>query len=204
MAAPYVLSAEPRQAGHPNRDRAQGFVPGIVYGHGITPLAVRIPVHDLNRFLARGGAHHVGQLTVRGEAQPRTVVVKEVQRHPVSREVLHVDFQAVSAQERIHAEVPLRIVGEDRVAKGGGILQVLLHNLRVACLPADLPDHVDADVSGLSIGHTLTVGDLTPPPGVTVLNDRDEVIVTVLAPRTAEAATEAGAPAAPAAEEKKE
>ncbi len=186
MAVEYALKVGPRRAGHPNRDRAQGFVPGVVYGHGVEPLAVRVEAHELSLLFARGGSHHLVQLSIDGEDTPRTVVVKEIQHDPVSRAVMHVDFQAVSARERIHADVPLRLLGEEAVTKAGGILQVLLHSLRISCLPADLPDHMDADVSSVRIGHTLTVGDIAASAGITVLNEADEVICSVLAPRTAE------------------
>ena len=198
MAIQFALQAGSRKAGHPNRDRAAGFVPAVVYGHGVDPVSVRVEAHELTLLLSRGGAHHLVQLSVEGEAEPRTVVVKEIQHNPVTRNIVHIDFQAVSAKERIHADVPLRFSGEDVVAKAGGILQVLLHSFRISCLPADLPDHIDADVSGVRVGHTLTVGDIRVPAAITVLNEKDEVIVSVLAPRTAEAE----AAAAPAAEAK--
>lgn len=186
MATQFTLQAGPRKAGHPNRDRAAGFVPGVVYGHGVEPVSIRVQAQELNLLLSRGGAHHLVQLSLEGQADPRTVVFKEIQHNPVTRDVVHIDFQAVSAKERIHADVPLRFSGEDAVTKAGGILQILLHSLRISCLPGDLPDHIDADVSGVRVGHTLTVGDIQVPAAITVLNDKDEVIVSVLAPRTAE------------------
>lgn len=186
MAVEYSLQAGSRKAGHPNRDRAQGFVPGVVYGHGVDPVSVRVDGRELSLLLARGGAHHLVQLSVENEAEARTVVVKEIQHNPVSRAIVHIDFQAVSAKERIHAEVPLRLIGEDVVTKAGGILQILLHGLRISCLPGDLPDHVDTDVSAVRVGQSLTVEDLTVPATVTVLNDKGEVVVSVLAPRTVE------------------
>jgi large subunit ribosomal protein L25 len=202
LPSEFVLTSSRRTVGHPNRDRAQGFVPGIMYGHRVEPVALRVDGRELTTLLSHGGAHHLIQLALEGDDTPRTVVVKEIQHDPVTRAVMHVDFQAVSARERIHAEVPLRLQGEDAVAKGGGILQVLLHSVRISCLPADLPDHLEVDVSGMRIGHSLTVGELGAPETVTVLNDADEVILSVLAPRTVEAEAPAAPAPAPAPEAK--
>lgn len=187
----FALAAAPRTPGHPRRDRREGYVPAVVYGHGVPSRAVRVEARALDTLLHRGGAHHLVRLTLQGEPEPRTVVIKEIQRHPVTRQVRHVDFQAVAAHERIHAEVPLRLRGEEQVAKTGGLLQVLLHTLRVSCLPADLPDHIEVAVGDLTIGQTVTVGDLTVPAGVTLEHDPGEAVAHVLAPRTA--ATEEGA-----------
>lgn len=184
MPEEFVLAAAPRVAGHPRRDRAAGYVPAVVYGHGVSARALRVEGKALLTLLASGGAHHLVRLGVDGEPEPFTVVIKEVQRHPVSRDVRHVDFQAVSAREAIHAEVPVRVVGEEQVQKAGAVLQVLLHALRASCLPADLPERIEARVVGLVAGQSLLVRDLDVPPGVTVLNDPDEAVVHVLAPRT--------------------
>lgn len=186
LAAAYALHSQPRQPGHPNRDRASGFVPGVMYGHRVAPVALRVEARDLALLLHRGGAHHLVELTVEGVAEPHTVVLKEIQRNPVSRQVVHVDFQAVSAAERIHASVPLRLLGEETVTKAGRILQWLLHSVHVSCLPANLPDHIEVDVSAIAVGHSVTVHDLRVPGAISILNEGDEVILSVLAPRTAE------------------
>ncbi len=198
MAETFSLTAEVREAGHPRRERAAGYVPAVMYGHGVPPRALRVEARALAALLKRGGAHHLLQLVFAGEDEGRTVVVKEIQHHPVTREVLHVDFQAVSAAERIHAEVPLHVVGEEQIARSGGVLQVMLHAVRVSCLPASLPERIEVPVAGLSIGQTLTVSELTVPEGVVVLNDPGEAVAHVLPPRTA--AEEPRAADAPAAE----
>jgi large subunit ribosomal protein L25 len=200
MAEEFTLEAWPRQPGHPRRDRREGFVPAVVYGHGFAPRALRVQARALDALLVRGGAHHLVRIRIAGEAEPHTVVVKEVQRHPVTRRVEHVDFQAVAAGERIHAEVPLHLVGEAEVVRAGAVLQIGLHSVRVACLPQDLPERLDVPVAGLSPGQMLTVRDLRAPQGVHILNDPDEVVVHVLLPRAAaaEASTGGGDAAKPA------
>ena len=194
LAAPFVLRSAPRAPGHPNRDRREGFVPAVMYGHRVAPSSIRVEARELGALLSRGGAHHLVALALDGADAPQTVVIKEIQRHPVSRQIVHVDFQAVTAAERIHAEAPLHLVGEDVVAKAGGVLQVLLHALRISCLPQDLPDHIAVDIAGLRPGDTLTVAGIAVPQGIGVLHEPDEVVCTVLAPRLSE-------PEAPAAAE---
>jgi len=197
LASGFTLKAASREAGHPRRDRALGFVPAVVYGHGLQPLALKVEGHALGTLLAHGGARHLLDLSVEGEAEPRTVVFKEIQRHPVSRHVVHVDFQAVSARERIHAEVPLRFLGEEEVSRSGGVLEIVLHQLRITCLPADLPDHAEVDVSQLAVGRSLAVKDVRMSGSVTALNDPDEILVRVASPRASGA--EGGAAAGEAA-----
>ena len=194
MASEFSLQAEPRVAGHASRARQSGFVPGVLYGRGVQPTALQVDGHALHLLLSRGGAHHLVHLRLPGDGGTHTVVLKEVQRHPVSRAVVHVDFQAVSAEQRIHAELPLRVRGEAEVARAGGVLEVILHQVRISCLPADLPDHCDVDVSALGPGRALQVRDLGLPPGVTVLEDPEEVVVHVSAARLAPAEGEAAAP----------
>jgi len=181
-----TLQVEEREAGHPNRDRRAGYVPAVLYGHGIAPRAIRIRARAVQHALQHGGSHHLLQLMLPGEGEPRLAVIKEIQRHPVSQEIVHLDFQAVVAKERITAEVPLHLRGEDRLTKAGRILQVGLQQVRVSCLPHDLPDHIDVEIGELAPGHVLAVRDLVLPPGVTVLNEPDEVVASVVLPRVAE------------------
>ena len=200
MAEQWSLQVTSRKPGHPRRDRASGGVPAVVYGHGVASQSVKVAERELQDLLDRGGAHHLVSLSVEGETAARTVVVKEVQHHPVTRRVRHVDFQAVSARERIHAEVPIRVVGEDAVSRSGGVVQVTLHAVRITCLPSDLPDHVEGDVARLAIGQSLTVAGLAIPSGVHVENDPDDLVAHVVAPRASEAAPQAPADASSKAE----
>lgn len=181
-----TLTATSRESGHARRDRAQGYVPVVMYGHGTDPRALRIEEHALLQLLQKRGSHHIMQLQIDGESEARQVVIKEIQRHPVTERIVHVDFQAVRAQEHIHTEVPIRIHGEDRLAKRGGILQLGAQEIRVSCLPRDLPDHVTVDVGDLNPGQVLTVRDLVVGSSITVLSEPDEVVLSVVAPRLSE------------------
>ncbi|MBE3589737.1 MAG: 50S ribosomal protein L25 [Firmicutes bacterium] len=189
--AELTLPIEPRVPGHPNRDRREGYVPAVVYAHGQPAEAVRVPEKRLREVFGAGGEHHVIRLVEEG-GPARAAIVKEVQRDPVHGKVLHVDFQAVSLTERIRAEVPVVVVGEEALEKAGWILQHQLHAVEVECLPGDLPDHIEVDVSGRHPGEAVHVRDMAVPPGVTVLEDEDAVVAAVLAPRTAEEPEEGG------------
>lgn len=183
--AELTLPIEPRTPGHPNRDRREGYVPAVVYAHGQPAESIRVPEKRLREVFGTGGEHHVIRLVPEG-GPARTAIVKEVQRDPVQGKVLHVDFQAVSLTEQIRAQVPVVIVGEEQIEKAGWIVQHQLHAFEVECLPADLPEAIQVDVSGHHPGEAVHVKDVAVPAGVTVLEDEDAVVVAVVAPRAAE------------------
>lgn len=187
--AEHALKVEPREPGRPGRERRAGYVPAVVYGRGRASEAIRVAEKDLREFLAAGGHHHVVTLTAPGGSF--AAVVKEIQHDPVRGRVLHVDFQAVSLDTRIRARVPVVIHGEAQVEKAGAVVQHQLHELEVECLPADLPEEIDVDVRALAPGEAVHVRDLTPPPGVEILEDEDAVVASVVIPRAVEAALKA-------------
>lgn len=199
----FVLKAARREAGRPRAVRRSGFVPGIVYGGGGDNVAVQVAMPEVIRFFGQQGGRGILQLDIDG--RPQTVMVKDVQRDPVRQDVLHIDFLRVSMTEKVQATVPLRLEGEEAVAKAGAVLQQPLREVDVACLPGDLPSELVVDVSKLEPGGTLTVGDLQVPAGVEVLTDADQVVAVALVPRGSQAAAaaeaEADAEAGEAAEE---
>ena len=120
-------------------------------------------------------------------AQTRTALIQEVQHHPVSGKVLHIDLHAVAMDEVLTAEVTVTTTGEAAgVTTGGGVLELTLHTVEVECLPADLPDAITVDISALQIGESIHVRDLKLPRGVTVTNDADLTVVSVAAPTVEE------------------
>lgn len=190
--AEFSLTVEPRPAGRPRRDRAEGYVPGVVYGRGQEPESVRVREKDLREFLAAGGHRHVVQLTRAGSrAKPRAAVVKELQRDPVRGRVLHVDFLTVSLDTRIRARVPIVVHGEEQAKKTGGVVQHQMHEIEVECLPGDLPESISVDVSRLRPGDAVHVRDLRAPEGVTLMEDGDAMVASVVIPRAVEAARKA-------------
>jgi large subunit ribosomal protein L25 len=179
-----TLAADPR-ATHGSREtrrlRREGQVPGIVYGGGEDPVAFQVGARVLRRALAHTGA--VIELAVEGGSTP--VVVKDVQSHPVSGETMHIDFLRVRMDQPIQATVVLELTGtEDSPGvKEGGVMEHVTRELTVEALPAEIPDQLEHDVSGMVMNDTLTLEALRPPAGVTLVDDPETVIATLTPPR---------------------
>lgn len=164
-----------------NQLRRRGLVPGIVYGHHFDPVAVQVPARVLQPVLSRAGFTHLIDLRLPEWPKPEKALVREVQRDPITNEVLHVDFFRVSLTERIRAEVPITFVGEFPLRdSGSAVLLYGVDSIEVECLPADLPAAVEVDLSELrEIGQTVHVRDLKLSDKVEVLTDPDELVVKV-------------------------
>jgi large subunit ribosomal protein L25 len=181
--------------------RAAGKIPGVIYGHGREPMALTLDSRDFNRLAERVRiTSTVIELALDGKTA-RTLV-RELQRDPIRRAVLHVDFQELVAGEKVNVTVPLRFVGTpEGVKTGGGILEEIIHSIHVECDPANIPDHLDVDVTHLTIGHSIHVSDLKLPEGVEITDDAGQTVALVSAPKAEEVATPAeGATEAAAAE----
>lgn len=189
------LKAQPRSVTgrKVKRLRAQGLIPAILYGPGIAPRAIQVDERELERVLRRAGFTQLINLQIEDGHEPlrETVLVKEVQRHPIRRNLLHVDFYRVVMTEKLRTEVPVRLVGEAPVVARGAILVQNVDTVEVECLPADIPEAIEVDVSRLTeTSHAITVADLTAPEGVTILSDPDEVIISITYSRAAMAEAE--------------
>ncbi len=179
------LVAEKRDAtgkGVARKLRAGGRVPGVLYGHGAEPITLSMDSRDLSHVLHTGaGANVLVDLIVDGSqhlAMPR-----EIQRDLIHDRFIHIDFLAVSRDEKITVQVPVRVVGESPGVKAGGVVEHHLWDLQVECVPTDVPEAVEADISRLEIGMSLKVADLDPPPGCTILTEPDESVVAVVQPQ---------------------
>jgi large subunit ribosomal protein L25 len=161
------------------RLRGEGKVPGVVYGLGMEPQSVSVVWRDLRHALTgEAGLNALIDLHVDGAAGD-LVIVKEMQRHPVRRDVLHVDFLRVSRDQAITVEVPVVLHGEAHaVTSNDGQVDHLLYNLAISAKPADIPNEIPIDISGLQIGDAIRVGDLVLPDGVTTDVDPEDAIVT--------------------------
>jgi large subunit ribosomal protein L25 len=135
---------------------------------------------NLNRIFSHHGYSGLFSLELEGEPRPILALVREVQRHPVNREINHLDFLEVSMTEKITSNVPIHIIGEEEITKQGAILQSGAKELEVACLPADLPESVICDVSQLQIGEKITVADLAVEANVEKISDPDTVVAVIL------------------------
>jgi len=190
MAKQIKLSAQTRSlAGRSavNKIKSEGFVPAVIYGGRTEPQKLQLSARDIQNVLNHAVGEHVLvelEITDAGATSNRLALIKEVQHHPIRRDVLHVDFHAVSADEKIHAEIPIETTGEATGVKNyGGILELVLHSIEVECLPRDLPEIIRVDVSGLKVGDAVHVKDLPFPPGVTTRADPDQGVIHVAAPK---------------------
>lgn len=202
-----TVTAEKRTAlgkGAARRLRRQGFIPGVLYGRKCGNIPVAIGEKEFRKMEV--GTGKVFKVAIKGEKE-HSVIIRETQRDPVSRQLIHVDLLEVSMDEPIEVIVPIRIEGEAKGEKEGGVIQYGLRELEIECLPKDIPEAITVDVSDLAIGDSIKVGDIVPPPGVTILTEPDHLVVSVIAAQVAEVAEEEGEeeaaqePAAPPAEE---
>jgi large subunit ribosomal protein L25 len=163
------------------RLRRSGRVPGVLYGGGAEPIGFDADERELRHALAGSGA--VLDLSVDGgKATP--VVLKEAQRHPVRGETVHVDLLRVRLDQAISAVVPIELAGVDDApgVKEGGILEQITRELNVEALPTAIPESIVHDVGDMQIGETIVLGALTPPEGVTLLDDLEETVIATLSP----------------------
>lgn len=186
--------------------RREGLIPGVVYGHGGEPVPLLVAGKDIQSFLRQHGS--VAKLNIAGEADEAGmgVLLKATQRHPVSRELLSVDFQRISLTEKVHLNVPLVLIGEAvGVKMEDGVLDQSVYELNVECLPTSIPQQIELDVTSLHVGHSLHVRDIAAPEGVVILTSADEDVVTIARRAKAETlAPEAEEGAAVAVEEEAE
>jgi large subunit ribosomal protein L25 len=186
------------------RLRHEGRLPAVVYGHSTPASNIDLDAHEFDRVFSRAGKTQLIDLVV-GDGRANKVLVKEVQISPRRNTPLHVDFHQVSLREKLHVEVPVVVSGEAQPVKMGeaDVLQIL-HTLRVECLPTDIPESIEIDVSGLDhVDAGIRVSDLTLPDGVTAVVDPEELVVKLAARRVsaAEEEEEAAGEAAEAAPE---
>lgn len=161
--------------------RRQGLIPANLYGHNVESTALQIEASQLKHTLTKAGRSSLIALKVDGTKSPKMVIVRDVQREPLSGELLHVDFYQVKMEEKIKLEVPLLFIGEaPAIKERGGILVQNMNSLEVECLPADMPHNIEVDLSVLEeIDQAVHVGDIHADDGVTILTDPDQAIVQI-------------------------
>lgn len=170
--------------------RRQGKLPAVVYGHQFSPLPILLDYRQAGRSLAGVSSSHLIDLIVDGQKIP--VLVRERQYHPLSGNLLHIDFLAVSMTEALRTFVPIGLEGEAPAVRDfGGVLVVGLEEIEIECLPKDLPEKITVDLSKLAkIGDGIYIKDLVVPQGVKVLSDEDEMVVLITAPEGEEVEAE--------------
>jgi large subunit ribosomal protein L25 len=188
MATPATLSAKSRSEsgkGAARKLRASGEIPAVIYGHGRQPQSFSINARDLDKLLSRISAENT-VVEVGLEGKTARTLIREIQRHPFKKQILHVDFQELVAGETVTVNIPLILVGmPEAVRTGGGVMDQTMRELSIEVDPSQMPNHIDVDVSDVAIGHSIHVRDLVLPAGVTVLVDPDATVVVVSQSRAA-------------------
>ena len=181
--------------------RSAGQIPAVIYGHAREPQSLAIPSREFEKLLERVSAEStVIELNLAGGVA-RTLI-REIQRHPFKKQILHIDFQELVAGEKVSVNVPIVLTGTpEGVRVSGGILSQVMSELSIRCDPVNIPRRIEADVTNVAIGHSLHVSDLKVPEGVEILDDADTTIAVVSAPKVEVEAPVAGegaeAPAEP-------
>jgi len=180
------ITAEAREMstkGAVNQLRRDGFVPGVLYSHEMEPVVFSVPELTLKPVVYTTEMNLIN-ITV-GKNKAVKTILKEVQFDPVSDRIIHVDFQAITAGQKIQVQVPINLIGQAAGIKEGGILSFNLHKVDVECLPKDIPSQLDVNITELMIGDSILVSDL-PFENITILNSADVSVVAVVAPRAEE------------------
>jgi large subunit ribosomal protein L25 len=179
-----VAQREKLGSAESRRLRKEGLVPGVLYGNG-EPISISIAERELRRALTgASGLHSILDVEIDGKGQTHASILKEYQVDPVRGGVTHVDLQEVRLDRAINASVTVELVGGDDApgVREGGVLSQPLREVTVEALPLEVPERIELDVSGMELGDTLRISDLTAPEGVMLLDDPELVMATVTAP----------------------
>ena len=184
MADQVTLTAEPRASrgrGEARRLRRMGRIPAVAYGAGLEATAVSVDGLELYHALRTdAGLNALIRLHIDGDVH--LTLARELQRHPVRREIMHVDFVAVDRERKVTVDVPIHLEGHAAGADEGGVVDQVLFKAEVEVLPLNVPDQLRLDISGMQIGDVQRLEDLPLPDGVTLLEDPGSTVVSVSAP----------------------
>lgn len=178
------LRAEPRSdsgKGPARRLRATGRVPATLYGRGVEPTSIHVSAQDLLHLFHQGGGASV-LVDLKLDGNEYLTIVRELQRDLIHNRFIHVDFMAVARDEKIVVNVELHEIGESSGVKAGGVVEHHLREIEVRCLPADVPERIEFDISRLRIGDSIRVGDLAPSDAIEILTDPDTMVLAVVEP----------------------
>lgn len=165
--------------------RRDGQVPAVIYGHARESQPLAVPARDLEKLLSQISADNtVIDLAIEGGTS--RALIREIQRHPFKRSILHVDFQEIVAGEKMTIRVPIRLIGTPAgVRLGGGIVDHTLRELTISVDPANVPNHIDVDINDLGLGESIHVAQIPIPEGATVLDEPEAAVVVIATPRAA-------------------
>ncbi|MFH1980798.1 MAG: 50S ribosomal protein L25 [Pseudomonadota bacterium] len=171
--------------GPARRLRVEGRCPAILYGAKAEPVMMSIHTHDFELSLKRGGGTMAFfNLTIEGhDGGKRLAIVKELQRDPVSAQLVHVDFYEIDMNRKLTVKIPVHTVGKCKGVEFGGLLQVIRRELEVSCLPSNIPAAIELDITELGVGEAIHVEDIQLADGVEIPHDVNFTVITVLSPK---------------------
>jgi large subunit ribosomal protein L25 len=173
------------------RLRREEKIPGVLYGHGMSPISVVVDRRELRNALGQGGLNSLVNLDVDGTKYP--AIVKEMQRHPVRRNVTHVDFMQVNLTEELTVSVSIRLEGEAKAVQSeGGLVDPALNSLEITATAANIPNEIVIDITDMKPGDVIRIGDLTLPTGVVATGEPEEAVVIALSTAASRAEGEEG------------
>jgi large subunit ribosomal protein L25 len=175
--------------GPARRLRQKGQIPAVLYGPGTESILLAVNIIDIEKILKKG---RIGQVLLtlvipnNGDTSTKTVMVKELQLHPVSRNFLHIDFYEVAMDRKIMVNVPITTTGKAKGVETGGILQIIRRELEVQCFPLDVPESIEIDITDLDVGDSIHVGDIALQREIEFLGEENFTVVTVVSPKIEE------------------
>ncbi|MFH2034776.1 MAG: 50S ribosomal protein L25/general stress protein Ctc [Candidatus Zixiibacteriota bacterium] len=197
------LTAERREdsgKGVARKLRASGFLPGVLYGPEVDPIPITVNNKELDIYMRKyGGSNKLIELNVNSESEGRKVIIRDLQKDPIDGSLQHVDFYQVSMTKELNMNVPIILMGTPEGVKNGGILQHIIRQLEISCLPADIPNNIEIDVTKMDIGDSLHVSSIVIP-NVEILTNPSRTFATVVPPTVIKTKAETDAEAAEAAE----
>lgn len=169
--------------------RRSESIPGVVYGKGIESVSVSLKTKELSNAIAgEGGRNHILTLKGGGSLDGQMVIVADLLQDSLKGLPLHVDLHKINLADKIKVKVKVNLIGTAAGVKEGGLLDFAMHEIEIECLPSHIPEHLDVDVTSLTLGHSIHIGDLKELPGIKVLGDPKASIISVLGRAKEEAA----------------
>lgn len=161
--------------------RRNNFIPGVVYGKGMESVPVSLSTKELSTAIAgEGGRNHLLTLKGGGGLDGQMVIVAELLQDCLKGTPRHVDLHKINMADKVRVKVPVNLVGSAVGVKEGGLLDFAMHEIEIECFPTHIPEHIDVDVTELTIGHSLHIGDIKELPGIKVLGDATVSVVSIL------------------------
>lgn len=164
--------------GKARRLLGQGLIPAVVYGRDMVSTAALVNGSELRKFLKNNGRSTVFNVEF-AEEQDLSMLIKNIQYNPVNKEIIHLDFQKVNPDEKVQVNIPVRIVGSESMKNSGNVVVHQMDSITVECLPGDIPQHADADITDMKPGHSFTAGDFKFSSKISLISKPNKVILTL-------------------------